>query len=101
MYGLAYCKLDYYYMMDMDLVILGRLLHAEIEKEAHQYDLEMQKISWQTACLMNATGNFKTPVKPEKLYVPLDKQKKKDKPERIEDIQAKREELLKTFGIKA
>ncbi|MCW6094546.1 hypothetical protein LAV60_15350 [Clostridium sporogenes] len=101
MYGLAYCKLDYYYMMDMDLVILGRLLRSEIDKEVHQYDLEMQKISWQTACLMNATGNYKTPVKPEKLYIPLDKQKKKNKPEKMEDVQAKREELLKTFGIKA
>lgn len=101
MYGLAYCKLDYDYMMELDLLILSRLLKAEIDREFHQYDLEMRKTAWQTAYLMNATGNFKTPVKPDKLYTSIEDQKKKDKPARTEDVQAKKEELLKTFGIEA
>lgn len=103
MYGLAFCRLDVDYMYELDLNILSMLLKAEIDKEVHEYDLEMRRLAWQTALLMNATGNFKTPVKPEKLYVSIIEQEKKQqkkKPEPTEDIQAKKEELLKTFGIK-
>lgn len=97
MYGLAYCKLDYEYMMDLDIDILAILLKAEIDKELHEYDLEMQRTAWQTSYLMNSTGNYKTPVKPDKLYVSIREQNKKTV--MTENVEAKREELLKTFGI--
>lgn len=103
MYGLAYCKLDYEYMYELDINILSKLLKAEIDKELHDYDVSMRKLAWQTSYLMNATGNYKNPVKPEKLYTSIfDKTKKAEnkKPLPNSDIQKKRDELLKTFGIK-
>lgn len=97
MYGLAYCKLDFDYMYDMDLDILSIMLKAEVDKEAHIYDLDMMKTAWQTAYLMNSTGNYKRPVKPEKLYESNIGKKEQVKPK--DDLQAKRADLLKTFGL--
>ncbi|GAB6153738.1 hypothetical protein JCM17380_24880 [Desulfosporosinus burensis] len=98
MYGLAYCKLDYEYMLDLDLDILSVMIKAEIDKETHLYDLEMMKTAWQTAYIMNSTGNYKRPVKPEKLYDTMYAQKKK--PVKHDDVRAKRDDLLRTFGLK-
>ena len=102
MYGLSYCKLDVDYMYDLDLLVLSKLIKAEMDKEVHQYDLEMRRIAWQTAYLMNSTGNYKRPVKPDKLYTPMEErnQIQLDEITKQENIQAKREELLKTFDIK-
>lgn len=96
MYGLAYCKLDYEIMMDMDLTVLGIIFKAEMDRQLYDYDLEMQKLAWQTAYLMNASGNYKSAVKPEKLYKSIIK---KSSNETI-NVEAKKEELLKAFSIK-
>lgn len=100
MYGLAYCNLDYEYMYELDLYILVKLIKSVMDKEAREQDLEMQRLAWQTSYLMTATGNYKTPVKPDKLYTSIYAQKEKEK-EVINkvDIEAKRKELLETFGI--
>ena len=102
MYGLSYCGLGYERMYDMDLFILYKLLKAEMDREAHTYDTDMLKLSWQTAFLMNATGNYKRDVKPENLYVPYEERQKLqlDEESKQSSIQAKRDELLKTFNIK-
>ncbi|MFT8313244.1 MAG: hypothetical protein ABF633_03200 [Clostridium sp.] len=99
MFGLAYCRLDYEYMYEVDINILAVLIKAEINREKHENDLTMQRLAWQTALLMNATGNFKKPVKPAKLYSPATQQKKKVTVEKKEDIEAKRAELMKRFNI--
>lgn len=102
MYGLSYAKLDYDYMYELDLSILYLIVMAEMDKEVHQYDIEMMKLSWQTAFLMNATGNYKRAIKPENLYVTLAErnQIQVTEEDKQADIKAKREELLKTFNIK-
>lgn len=102
MYGLSYCGLDYDYMYDLDLFVLYKLLKAEMDREVHEYDLGMLKLSWQTALLMNATGNYKREVKPESLYTSFEDRQKEQLEEENKQtsIQTKRDELLKTFNIK-
>ncbi|MPM81675.1 hypothetical protein SDC9_128732 [bioreactor metagenome] len=99
MYGLAYCKLDYDTLHEIDGCILDRLIEAQINKEIHEYDLDMQKIAWQTAYLMNSTGNYKRPVKPDKLYTPIAKQGEQKKNNKKIDVKSQREELMKKFGL--
>ena len=36
-----------------------------IKAEEESFDLKMQMLSWQTALLMNSTGNFKKKIKPD------------------------------------
>jgi hypothetical protein len=87
-------------MLNMDLYVLSVLIKAEIDRETHETDLHMQKLAWQTAMLMNATGNYKNQIKPNKLYEPLsevNKSEKKNKPLQDVDIHTKREELLNSF----
>lgn len=98
MYGLAYCRLDYEYMMDLDLGILSKLLKAEIDRETHERDVDLQLLAWQTAYLMNATGNFKRPIKPEKLYKSIDKSSKKHKQNK-DSVKEEKEKLKKRFNL--
>lgn len=100
MYGLSYCRLPYDTLMEMDLDTLGILFGAEIAKEERVMDNQMQMLAWQTAQLMNATGNYKSPVKPEKLYTsPFKDKSVNNGKSSVTDIEKKREELKKTFGI--
>ncbi|WP_250944636.1 hypothetical protein [Clostridium felsineum] len=57
----------------------------------------MQLIAWQTSLLMNATGNYKTQIKPEDLYKPKlsETTTKKKQP----DIEQLRKELRETFNL--
>lgn len=55
-----------------------------IEEERRQDDLQKQLISWQTAHLMNATGNLKKRLQPSDLYKPMgypQENEKENKPE--------------------
>jgi hypothetical protein len=73
-------------------------VHIEIINE--DYDIEMQRTSWFTALLMNASGNFKKRIKPEKLYEPLEKRKKKKKKNFQKSyVENQRAELKKKFNI--
>lgn len=47
-------------------------MEAFAEEEKRQDDVENQRFAWQTAHLMNATGNYKKAIKPTDLYKPLD-----------------------------
>ena len=102
MYGLSYAQLGFERMYEMDLFILYKIIKAERDKEVHVYDMDMQKLSWQTACLMNATGNYKRSVKPENLYTTLEDRMIEQLSEEAKqkNIQDKRDEILKTFNIK-
>lgn len=76
------------------------LAHKEAEEE--MFDKEMIKLSWQTALLMNSTGNYKKKIKPEDLYVPLDVQIEKARTKAEGFSQEKRQklqnELLSAFA---
>lgn len=72
--------------------------HMELHNE--EFDSEMQRTAWFTSLLMNASGNYKKTIKPEKLYVPLSKKKEKSNTEYQKDyVQKQREELKRKFNI--
>lgn len=77
------------------------MYEAYVETLNEEFDQEMQRTSWFTALLMNATGNFKKRIQPEKLYVPLEKRtaKKEDKEFSKKYVESQREELKKKFNI--
>lgn len=79
----------------LDLVILCDMILAYMRVEEEIFDKEMIQLSWQTAILMNSTGNYKKKIKPEDLYVPLDEQKKKIKTKAEGLNQEKRQKLQK------
>lgn len=94
MYGLSYCRLDLDYLLETDLYIIDMLIKAEIDRELRRFDTDMCVKAWQTANLMNATGNYKKAVKPADLY------ESQFKPEaKPVDVQKQKEELLKSFNI--
>jgi hypothetical protein len=76
------------------------MYEAHIDAVNEEFDTEMQRTSWFTSLLMNATGNFKKRIKPDKLYTPLEKQKSKDTKENQQSyVDQQREELKKKFNI--
>lgn len=102
MYGYAFYKMSHDELYEMDVQILGEMFRAVISMDDRKLDLDMQKLSWQTAILMNATGNYKSPVEPEDLYTPI-ANRKEEKLETVKNIEVQRkekqEELLKSFEL--
>lgn len=102
MYGYAYYKISHDELYRMDVQILGDMFKAVIDKDERKADMNMQMLSWQTALLMNATGNYKNPIKPVDLYTPITDLKEKEQIS-VDDIEkqrrVKQEELLKSFGL--
>jgi hypothetical protein len=43
------------------------MVNAVQEEEQRQIDIQMEITAWQTALLMNATGNYKKTIRPEML----------------------------------
>jgi hypothetical protein len=104
MYGYGFYKMNADELYDMDCMTLSEMFLAVINMDNKKLDDQMQVTAWQTALLMNATGNYKLPVKSENLYVPLrDRDKAKDGEALKETISQERtrkqEELMKTFGL--
>lgn len=53
----------------MGVVDFLDLANAQYRQEEELWDREYQKTAWQTALLMNSTGNYgKKQIKPEQLY---------------------------------
>lgn len=79
------------------------MYEANIEITNEDFDIEMQRTSWFTSLLMNASGNYKKAIKPQKLYEPLDNRKGNDKPKGKKEQKAymdkQREKLKKKFNI--
>lgn len=44
------------------------MVEASLEIQDDLFDFEMVRTSWFTSLIMNSSGNYKRPVKPEKLY---------------------------------
>lgn len=81
----------------MDLTCLGEWILAVQKAELDELDNDMQKLAWQTALLMNSTGNFKKKIKPSDLYTPM--ADVNSKPEnKVEDKKKLQEELLEAFA---
>lgn len=56
------------------------MVEAFAEEERRQDDVKNQRFAWQTAHLMNATGNYKKKIKPTDLYTPVDEVEKSEIP---------------------
>jgi hypothetical protein len=82
------------------------LLEAFVEEERRQDDATNQRVAWQTAHLMNATGNYKKRIKADDLYKPMDsrepeqevKQKVVERFETPEDKEEYLKNLMSKFG---
>ena len=85
----------------MDLVHLGEIILAFMQVEEEQIDIKMQMLAWQTALLMNSTGNYRKKVKPEDLYKSIAEIEKEEKQKSmtVEDKKKLEEELLTLFNI--
>ena len=72
-----------------------------MQVEEEQIDIKMQMLAWQTALLMNSTGNYKKKVKPEDLYKSIAEIEKEEKQKSmtVEDKKKLEEELLTLFNI--
>lgn len=56
----------------MTLVELSEMMEAFTFEEQRIQDVENQRVAWQTAMLMNATGNYRKRINPIDLYKPID-----------------------------
>lgn len=83
------------------------MFEAHVEQQRLQDDIENQRVSWQTAHIMNSSGAYKKKLKPTDLYIPLAEQKEestkpnKDVIKKFDSKEAKEEylqNLLKGFG---
>lgn len=73
-----------------------------LEHENKKHDNDMLKLAWQTAYLMNSTGNFKKDIKPTDLYTSVFAVEEIEAEElTVEEAKQQREqlaaELLATF----
>lgn len=90
-------------LYQLELLNLNDMVKAFSRKEEDEFDNKMQMIAWQTAMLMNSTGNYKKRIKPEDLYTPISElkaeqeevQEEEDNPEKKRHLQ---EELLSAFS---
>ncbi|WP_179865958.1 phage tail assembly chaperone [Bacillus pseudomycoides] len=77
---------------------LIEMMRYHNEEEAQKLEREEYRIAWQTSLLMNATGNYKRAITPEKLLgLDKDGDKKKESTEKV-NIEEKNEKLS---GLKA
>lgn len=83
----------------MDLAVLGDWIKAHYRAEQEAFDEKMQMVAWQTALLMNSTGNFKKKIKPTDLYTPMAEIDRGQRAEyKPEDKKALQDELLSAFA---
>lgn len=88
----------------MGLIDFLDLANAQQRAEEEKWDREYQRTAWQTALLMNATGNYgKKQIKPEMLYKSpfeeLAKNKANDQKKDKEYVKAEQDKLKDLFGL--
>lgn len=85
-------------LFNTDLAALKDYIIAHIKAEEDELDKQMQVIAWQTALLMNSTGNYKKSIKPTDLYTSIfDTEDTPAGVHRVKNKKALEEDLLKTF----
>lgn len=81
------------------------MIQAQIRNDEETFDMNMQMLAWQTALLMNSTGNFKKKIKPSDLYssdYAESKEQESVSNEDVSEVKKKlQEELLSTFNIQS
>jgi hypothetical protein len=87
----------------MNLTELMDMIEARVWAENRDSDLDTQRVAWQTAHLMNATGNFKKKIMPTDLYNPMDdsvegEEKVVKQFESTEQKEDYLQDLMKKFG---
>jgi hypothetical protein len=97
--GYGSLKLQPSVLWELSARELVDMFEASIEIVDEDLDREYQRTSWFTSLLMNATGNFKKKIQPDKLYIPLAKQKTQTVEYQKEYVDSQREELKKKFNI--
>ena len=90
-------------LYDYDLQVLDDWLGILVEHDFIKHDEQMKMLAWQTAYLMNATGNFKKNILPSDIYIsPLDDETEDVETLDTEEAYIQRKqletELLATFG---
>lgn len=84
-----------------NLTELMDMIEARVWAENRDSDLDTQRVAWQTAHLMNATGNFKKKILPTDLYNPQDEAQEQKVVKQFESTEAKQDylqELKKKFN---
>lgn len=81
----------------MDLHILQDVIVAMYKVDKEDFETRMQMLAWQTALLMNSTGNYKKKIKAEDLYsVDVGERAGNDTADKTKT--QLQEELLQTFA---
>lgn len=76
------------------------MIEAFTFEEQRQDDMENQRFAWQTAHIMNSSGNYKKMIKPQDLYLPVEERVAKPKQQNIIkrfDSKEQKEEYLKNL----
>lgn len=97
--GYGYLKLSPDALWSLSSREFVDMYEAYITRENEEFDAEMQRTSWFTSLLMNATGNYKKEIKPDKLYKPMEKQKTQTKEYQKDYVEKQREALMQKFNI--
>lgn len=84
-------------LYELDLFILGEMIEAHAEVENEEFETKMQMIAWQTALLMNSSGNYKKKIKPQDLYSNKNKNEETNN-KGSETKQELQKELLSAFA---
>lgn len=66
--------------------------------QEEDFDTKMQMVAWQTALLMNSTGNYKKKIKPVDLYTPLEEKKEQEQKHEEKTKEELQQELLSAFA---
>lgn len=79
------------------------MIRASAKAEEDSFNSKMQMLAWQTALLMNSTGNYKKKIKPTDLFNPEARKGTVEKADISEEEKKKlkkqkQEELLKAFA---
>lgn len=95
------CGLKPSEVYSMELLHLGDIITSFMKVEEEKIDIEMQMLAWQTALLMNSTGNYKKKIKPEDLYNSIAEIEKEEQQQRLtlEDKKKLEDELLSLFNV--
>lgn len=88
-------------MYALEPIELFEMVNAHVEYQNNQFDLDMNKLAWQTSILLNGMGTLKKKVKPTDLYNP---NAEPDAPKGVnvvgeEEHNRLQAELLETFNL--
>jgi hypothetical protein len=90
----------------MSFVEFFDMLEALVEEERRQDDITNQRTAWQTAHIMNSSGNYRRAIQPSDLYKPMSEQTEEEPKQniikRFESKEQKEEylkNLMSKFGV--